>query len=96
MTGGGGEIGRATALRLAREGAIVVVTDIQPDQAEQVVREITDSGGAAWAMRVDVAERTEVEHLAQAVYERHGRIDVLCNIAGIALQSPLLEADEEN
>jgi 3-oxoacyl-[acyl-carrier protein] reductase len=95
VTGGGGEIGRATALRLAREGATVVVVDCDSDQAEKVVAEITSAGAQAWAIQTDVAERDQVEAMARAVFERHGRIDVLCNIAGIAPPAPLLETGDE-
>src|SRR5215510_6179302 len=83
VTGGGGEIGRATALRLAREGATVVVVDCDKDQAEKVAAEIAGDGGQGVAIQTDVAERDQVEAMASAVFDRHGRIDVLCNIAGI-------------
>ena len=96
VTGGGGEIGRATALRLAREGAAVVVVDYDSDRAEKVAAEITNAGGQAWAIQTDVAERDQVEAMAGAVFDRHGRIDVLCNIAGIAPPASLLETSDEN
>ncbi|MBO0727464.1 MAG: SDR family oxidoreductase [Blastocatellia bacterium] len=96
VTGGGGEIGRATALRLAREGATVVVVDCDKDQAEKVASEITGDGGQSWACRTDVAERDQAEAMAGAVFGRHGRIDILCNIAGIAPPAPLLETSDEN
>ncbi len=96
VTGGGGEIGRATALRLAREGATVVVVDANLPAAEKVATEITNSGGQAWACQTDVADRAQVQALADATVERHGRIDVLCNIAGIAPPAPLLETTDEN
>jgi 3-oxoacyl-[acyl-carrier protein] reductase len=96
VTGGGGEIGRATALRLAHEGAMVVVVDCDGDMAEKVAAEITSAGGQAWACRADVAERQQVEAMAGAVLDRHGRIDVLCNIAGIAPPAPLLETSDES
>ncbi|HMB27861.1 MAG TPA: SDR family NAD(P)-dependent oxidoreductase [Blastocatellia bacterium] len=95
VTGGGGEIGRATAMRLAREGGTVVIVDCDKDQAEKVAAEITSAGGQAWAIQTDVAERHRVEAMAGAVYDRHGRIDVLCNIAGIAPPAPLLETSDE-
>src|SRR4030095_11084191 len=91
VTGGGGAIGRATALRLAGEGATVAVVDCDKDQAEEAAAEITSDGGQAWAIQTDVAERDQVEAMAGAVFDRHGRIDVLCNIAGIAPPKPLLE-----
>src|SRR5215510_923012 len=95
VTGGGGGIGRATAMRLAREGATVVVVDCDSDRAEKVAAEITSAGGQAWAVQTDVAERDQVEAMARAVCDRHGRIDVLCNIAGIAPPAPLLETGDE-
>src|SRR6266511_359576 len=95
VTGGGGEIGRATAMRLAREVGTVVIFDCDKDQAEKVAAEITSAGGQAWAIRTDVAERDQVEAMAGAVFDRHGRIDVLCNIAGIAPPAPLLETGDE-
>ena len=96
VTGGGGEIGRATAMRLAGEGATVVVADCDKDQAEKAAAEITSAGGQAWAIQTDVAERDQVEAMASDVFDRHGRIDVLCNIAGIAPPAPLLETSDEN
>src|SRR5499426_3871822 len=78
VTGGGGAIGRATALRLAREGATVVVVDCDSDRAEIVAAEITSAGGQAWAIQTDVAERDQVDAMVSAVFDRHGRIDVLC------------------
>ncbi len=96
VTGGGGEIGRATALRLAREGATAVVVDCNSDQAEKVAAEILSGGSQAWACHTDVAQRDQVEAMADAVFNRHGRIDVLCNIAGIGPPAPLLETSDEN
>src|SRR5215813_13898899 len=96
VTGGAGEIGRATALRLAREGATVVIVDCDKDQAEKVAAEITEGGGQAWAVKTNVAERDQVEAMASLVFDRDGRIDVLCNIAGIGPPAPLLETSDEN
>jgi 3-oxoacyl-[acyl-carrier protein] reductase len=94
VTGGGGEIGRATALRLAREGASVVVTDLKGQ--EEVATEIIQSGGQALALRTDVSERAEVEAMVNATVEHFGRVDVACNIAGVGKYAPLLEADDDN
>jgi 3-oxoacyl-[acyl-carrier protein] reductase len=96
VTGGGGEIGRATALRLAHEGATVIVVDCDKVQAEKVAADITNDGGQSWACQTDVAERDQVEAMTKAVFDRHGRIDVLCNIAGIGPPAPLLETSDEN
>jgi 3-oxoacyl-[acyl-carrier protein] reductase len=75
---------------------MVVVVDCDSHRAEKVAAEITSDGGQAWAIQTDVAERDQVEAMACAVFDRHGRIDVLCNIAGIAPPAPLLETGDEN
>jgi 3-oxoacyl-[acyl-carrier protein] reductase len=96
VTGGGGEIGRATALRLAREGATVVVADSNREQADKVAAEIESADRQAWACHTDVSHRASVEALAAATLERYGRIDILCNIAGIAPPASFLETSDEN
>lgn len=99
ITGGGGEIGRSTALRFAREGATVIVTDLNGEAAKETAAEINEGIAGetrrAWAAPLDVASNDEVEGLVKAVIQRHGRIDVLCNIAGIGPYEPILEATEE-
>ncbi len=94
VTGGGGEIGRATALRLAREGASLAVVDIKG--AAAVAAEIINNGGQALALHCDVSQRGEVEAMVKAVIARFGRVDVACNIAGLGRYAPLLEADDDN
>ena len=96
VTGGGGEIGRATAKRLASEGATVVVVDLNRELAEQTAAEIVAAGGTAWAWQTDVARRDQVQAMTDEVVRRQGRIDVLCNIAGIAPPAPFLETPDEN
>ncbi|MBS1787752.1 MAG: SDR family oxidoreductase [Acidobacteria bacterium] len=93
VTGGGGEIGRATARRLASEGATVVVVDLNLALAKQTAAEI---GGDSWAWQTDVAKRDQVQTMVNEALRRHGRIDVLCNIAGIAPPAPFLETTDEN
>lgn len=95
VTGGGGEIGRAIALRLAREGAAVAVADIHQQNVEEVTTEIINNNGQALALHTDVASRTEVEAMVNATRTRFGRVDVCCNIAGIGLHAPLLETNDE-
>jgi len=95
VTGGGGEIGRATACRLAAEGAIVAVSDIDLKSATSVAGEIRQAGGAAMAIGTNVASRPEVEALAAEVRSRYGHIDILCNIAGIAPPAPFLETSDQ-
>jgi 3-oxoacyl-[acyl-carrier protein] reductase len=96
VTGGGGEIGRATAQRLAREGAGLVVVDLNLELAQRAAAEITAAGGKAWAFQTDVAQRDQVEAMANSVIRQHSKIDILCNIAGIAPPAPFLETSDED
>jgi 3-oxoacyl-[acyl-carrier protein] reductase len=83
ITGGSQGIGRAYALRFAREGARVVVADIREDQARQVVDEIRALGSEGLALRVDVSQEDDTRRMAAQSAERFGRIDVLINNAAI-------------
>jgi NAD(P)-dependent dehydrogenase (short-subunit alcohol dehydrogenase family) len=83
VTGGGAGIGRAIALAMAREGADVLIPDIQIKNAEAVAGEIRALGRRAQAVRTDVSKEAEVQGaIAQAIRE-FGRIDILVNNAGI-------------
>jgi NAD(P)-dependent dehydrogenase (short-subunit alcohol dehydrogenase family) len=81
VAGGGSGIGRAAAAAMAAEGASVVVGDIDLDRARGVAGAITDEGGTAVAERVDVTDRSGVEHVVQATAERYGSLDVLLHSA---------------
>ena len=94
VTGAGQGIGRAIALAMAREGAVVAVADIDGGMAADVAAELGDAGGEAFAAAVDVSQSAQVTALADSVVERFGRIDVLVNNAGIILLAPALEITE--
>lgn len=94
VTGAGRGIGRAIALRLAREGARVVVADRDPSTAAQVVAEIVGASGQALALTVDVTRRDEVARMVEATIRHFGQVTILVNNAGIAAVAPLLETDE--
>ncbi len=81
VTGGAQGLGRAYALRLAEEGAKVVVADI--GDGSGVCNEIIKKGGDAMATRTDVADEESTKAMAAATIERYGRIDVLVNNAGL-------------
>lgn len=89
VTGAAGGIGAATAIRLAREGAKVLVAD-RSAEVEVVAREI---GGAALAL--DVNEKGAGTKLAQAALDRFGRLDILVNNAGIGGSKTLAESDDD-
>jgi NAD(P)-dependent dehydrogenase (short-subunit alcohol dehydrogenase family) len=82
VTGGGWNIGRAIALRFAREGARVVVGGRREDLLRATERMIRDQGGEALGMRVDVTSWPEVEAFIAQTIERFGGVDVLAAIAG--------------
>ena len=84
VTGGALGIGRATCLRMAEEGARVVITDIDDDAATDVVSEISAAGGSAAFWHLDVADEDQVREVFAKVDEGFGRLDVLVNNAGIA------------
>ncbi|OZM80726.1 short-chain dehydrogenase [Pseudonocardia sp. MH-G8] len=80
VTGGAAGIGRETAATLAREGAQVVIGDINIDGAEKAAADI---GDAASAVRFDATDQQSIQDLVGAVLERHGRIDVIHNNAAL-------------
>ncbi len=95
VTGAGNGIGRASALRLAAEGAAVAVVDLDPQAAADTVARIEGAGGRALAIRTDVTRRAEVEAMVEQVREAWGGVDILMNNAGGSLHSPFLELTEE-
>lgn len=94
ITGGGNGMGRATALRFAKEGAHIVVADIESDNAARVAEEIRALGGDALDVFVDVSQRESVAEMVARAVEKYRRVDVLCAIAGIAGGIPFLEMDD--
>ena len=84
VTGAAQGIGAGIASRLARAGAEVAVTDLNIDKARESAAAITAEGFRAFAISVNVADRTAVDAMAAEVIQRTGRIDVLVNNAGIA------------
>jgi len=84
VTGGGGGIGRAIALRFRREGAAVVVAGPTDEKIRSVEKEILDSGGRGLAVLADVADEADVERMVAAALSAFSQIDILVNNAGIA------------
>jgi NAD(P)-dependent dehydrogenase (short-subunit alcohol dehydrogenase family) len=92
VTGGGGGIGGATARALAREGASVLVVDINEEAAAAVAGGIRDAGGVAESFRADLSEEQDVEAVMAEVVRRFGRLDALHNNAALT-DSDFLSAD---
>src|ERR1700744_3258615 len=83
VTGGGSGIGRATSIRLAREGAKVMIADYVPAGAEQTVKMIKEAGGGASCTAADVAVTSEVDAMIKKTPDTSGRLDCAYNNAGI-------------
>ena len=95
ITGSGQGIGRAIALRFAREGATVVINyRHDPTEASQVVEEIEAAGGKARSIRADVSRVQEVTHLIRETIDQYGRLDVLVNNAGIERKAAFWDVTE--
>lgn len=92
ITGGASGIGRAVSLKLAAEGILVVVADRDEKTAAETLALIASRSGQAEAARVDVARAAEVKAVVAEVLRRHGRIDILANIAGGSIHRKRLEA----
>src|SRR5689334_10152933 len=90
VTGAGEGQGRATALRFAAEGARVIAADISGKEDETA----SDSDGDVTPVHCDVSQPEDVEATVGLAMSRHGRVDVLCNVAGIAVGGGML-ADED-
>jgi NAD(P)-dependent dehydrogenase (short-subunit alcohol dehydrogenase family) len=84
VTGAASGIGRALAMALADAGSTVMVGDIDGPAAESVATAIREGGGGAEALTVNVADAASVEELAAHTVARFGRVDVLCNNAGVS------------
>jgi NAD(P)-dependent dehydrogenase (short-subunit alcohol dehydrogenase family) len=93
VTGGGSGLGEATCLRLAEEGAVVVVSDVNEASAKAVAETI---GGGAWSAHQDVTDENRWRELVDEILERHGRLDILVNNAGIALVGNVEESSLED
>ncbi len=91
VTGAGAGIGRATAILLAKNGAKVVVTDINEAEGNETVDTITAGGGEAIFLTHDVSSEQQWQHVLAAAKDRFDGIDVLVNNAGIYLIAPLAE-----
>ena len=88
ITGGAAGIGKATAVRFAEEGALVVICDVDTKSGEKTLKEL---GPDAAFYRVDVTDRTSVDSWVKSVLGKYGRIDVLVNNAGIVRDSLLVK-----
>jgi NAD(P)-dependent dehydrogenase (short-subunit alcohol dehydrogenase family) len=95
VTGAGAGIGKASAILLAREGARVGVADFDAPAAEATTGIIREAGGEAISIAGDVSVESDCARMVAAVSARWGRLDILCNIAGIVLGGVLDQTTEK-
>jgi len=93
ISGAGSGIGRATALAMARQGASILVSDINLDRAEAVAGEVRALGVGAAAVRCDVAVSADLAAMRQAALDAFGKISILMNNAGVVYSGPFLDLD---
>ncbi len=97
VTGSGGGIGEGIALRLAAQGAHVIVNDINEAMGLRVVANIIAAGGTASFFAADVTQTADVKALVAAAVQRHGKLDVMVNNAGWTHRNrPALEVSEDD
>ena len=95
ITGGGGGIGRETALVLAEAGANVVVGDVKDAGLRETIAMAEDIGGKGLAVPTDVTKKAQVEALVAAARDQFGSVDIMCNVAGIIRNNLVVDTPEE-
>jgi len=89
VTGGGGDLGAATALLLAKEGAKVVITDVDETRGKKVVEDIRRDGGTAIFLKHDVTNEQNWKEVIDKTVSEFGKLDVLVNNAGVFSRNPI-------
>lgn len=96
VTGAGSGLGRALSEYAAGHGAIVVASDLDLDSAEQTIHRVLERGGSGLALRTDVGSEPEVQAMVQTAHETFGRVDMLINNAGIAINGEFQDISDQD
>ncbi len=96
VTGSARGIGKTTAKRFAKEGAKVVICDVDLEKSKEVVEEIKEIGSEAIAKKVDVSDMGEAKNLVNSTVDEFDRLDILVNNAGITADSKLVDMSEKD
>ena len=94
VTGGGAGIGRSVCVNMVKEGAKVVVADINQAAAEETADSIKKEGGDAMAIKTDVTQKSDTQAMADAALKGYGKIDILVNNAGTDIKGAITELAE--
>jgi NAD(P)-dependent dehydrogenase (short-subunit alcohol dehydrogenase family) len=95
VTGGGAGIGRSVCVNMVKEGAKVVVADINQAAAQETADSIKKEGGDALAIKTDVTQRPDAQAMADAALKTYGKIDILVNNAGTDIKGAITELTEK-
>ncbi|MBN2322838.1 MAG: SDR family oxidoreductase [Spirochaetes bacterium] len=95
VTGGANGIGEAYTTGIAKEGAAVVIADLDEKRGKTIADEIKKSGGKAMFVRTDVSKKSDAEKMVQSAIREFGSIDILVNNAGILFTAPFEETTED-
>ncbi|MFI5450503.1 MAG: SDR family NAD(P)-dependent oxidoreductase [Candidatus Bathyarchaeia archaeon] len=95
VTGAGIGMGRGIARILAKEGAIVVVSDVNADTAKSTAVEIKSMGGESLALTMDVRSSDQIDQVIKGTLDAFGKIDILVNNAGVSTMAPVVDMTEE-
>lgn len=95
VTGAGRGMGRAIAVRFGREGASVLIADVRDEHGEETARLVTEAGGQGLFVHTDVTQQAQVEAMVNRALDAFGTINILVNVAGVAVFGDFFEATEE-
>lgn len=96
ITGAASGIGRATAILFAKEGAKVIVADINDEGGEETIKIIKKEAKQAIFVHADVSKELDVKNMVKIVKQSYGKIDILVNNAGVVLVKPIIETTEQD
>ena len=89
ITGGASGIGRSLARSFAKRGCKIVLADVNKETLDKTTQELRKTGSEVLVMITDVSDREQVSRLAEASYDRFGKVNILCNNVGVSSSNPL-------
>jgi NAD(P)-dependent dehydrogenase (short-subunit alcohol dehydrogenase family) len=96
VTGGGRGLGEAISRMLGAAGVTVIIGDVRTELADKVAHDMASTGGEATALRLDVADETQVRATIDKIHNTYGRLDILVNNAGVDLTIPVEEMETKD